>query len=201
MDVKNEIGLRLKGIRKALKLSQAAFAEDIGVSLPAYQRYETGKRMPSGASLTLVEQALAKYETHDSDAISADFLRKQAQEPDEWGRWVRRQALTLAQAVAVGTYEDHWEVLQLYDVACGVFTHCKGTDQVFDEEVTAFLQLLKTPPNAVAQEAARETAEHAVELTAACLAGRGYDFAMLGLEKVLNDALLVVAAGRWIEYA
>lgn len=43
--IPSEIGDRLYATRTALELTQAAFAERLGLSQPTYALYETGKRM------------------------------------------------------------------------------------------------------------------------------------------------------------
>lgn len=51
MSNNNEIGLRIKEIRKTLKLTQADFAKGIGSTQNNLTCYETGRRNPSAAVL------------------------------------------------------------------------------------------------------------------------------------------------------
>ena len=62
IDIKTE---RLVSLRKALGLTQAEAAEMIGVSQPAYQRYEAGVRTPS---IQVVKEIARSFN------VSVDYL-------------------------------------------------------------------------------------------------------------------------------
>ena len=57
---------RIKALRKSLGITQAKFAEDLGVSLMAVQKWEMGHNNPSGAMIQLLA---SKY------GVSEEWLR------------------------------------------------------------------------------------------------------------------------------
>lgn len=68
---------RLIECRKKTGLSQAEAAEKIGVSQPAYQRYEAGARTPSVQVVKEIAKAFntsVAYLTGGSDTISSDYI-------------------------------------------------------------------------------------------------------------------------------
>ena len=68
---------RLIECRKKTGLSQAEAAERIGVSQPAYQRYEAGARTPSVQVVKEIAKAFnvsVDYLSGKSDSISSDYI-------------------------------------------------------------------------------------------------------------------------------
>ena len=76
--MKKEINIeRLIACRRKLGLSQTEAAEKIGVSQPAYQRYEAGARTPSVQVVKEIAKAFnvsVDYLTGESDSISSDYI-------------------------------------------------------------------------------------------------------------------------------
>ena len=76
--MKTEVILeRLSSRRKELGMTQQAAASMIGVSQPAYQRYEAGTRTPSVQvvrQIALVYHTTFEYLTGCSDQLSADQI-------------------------------------------------------------------------------------------------------------------------------
>ncbi|MEO2069367.1 MAG: helix-turn-helix domain-containing protein [Desulfurobacteriaceae bacterium] len=64
---KTGIAGRLKELRKALGLTQKEFAEHVGRTLRAIQRYESGQRSPDETTLRLIEQIFS---------VNPEWLRK-----------------------------------------------------------------------------------------------------------------------------
>lgn len=54
MDVSDQIGKRIKLLRKGKNLSQSAFAKAVGLSQSAIAQYESGERVPSGVNIAKI---------------------------------------------------------------------------------------------------------------------------------------------------
>jgi len=57
--MENEIGKRIKRLRGVLGLTQKEFAEKLGRTTRAIQRYESGQRSPDETTLRLIEQTFS----------------------------------------------------------------------------------------------------------------------------------------------
>ena len=64
---------RIKALRKSLGITQAKFAEDLGVSLMAVQKWEMGHNNPSGAMIQLLA---SKYLRNGSERETARCTRR-----------------------------------------------------------------------------------------------------------------------------
>ena len=102
MDLKQQLGARIKELRAARSLTQEIFAEVIGISSRSMSFIETGKNFPSAETLTRICGALQVpphqlfyFGKHpELDQVKAELIRK-IRDDDEFASFVYKAAFNL----------------------------------------------------------------------------------------------------------